>query len=868
MVNKKLLLTFIIILISSAFLNAQKKFNQKIQWSEDPNAFEYKVELKDKDGKVEVFETDENFLTISKPSGNYLYRIFVYDFLGRESNVSDWKVLKITKAVQPKIEKIQPKVEIPVIIEETGKAKVAKSVEIPVAVDSVTKESKVELVNTKTKERIEVKISKVESGKATSVVAENIPEGQYKIKVTNPGGLSSESESVVKVEKQDEKVVRENLRKEAERIAREKAEAEEKARLEAERIAREKAEAEEQARLEAERIAREKAEAEEKARLEAERIAREKAEAEEKARLEAERIAREKAEAEEQARLEAERIAAEEKARAEELARIEEERKALEEAELKERIRVAEEARQAAEKARQEEQARLEAERQEAMAKAGEEAARIAAEALALAKAAELAAAETAAQEAALQAASLSVTAADSQPVSQQSPENYEPENEIDDFVVADNRSEEEIIQELADNSFDDSITESDNEENSGKAKKTKVKSYCVWNFQKRPESMKMRNSNGIGKAADFSGVIEPDKGSGGAMKLELNKWMWDQANQRIVAKKSLGLCPETYLESSFESRAIRLYIPVRSTLYIYCTGFTDNSEAKNWVAVANNKRVVLGSVDGLMSNRFNSIKLQDLPQGMYSICVSNAEIGKVSLSFEVEKTDKGWEMVKKTTEEEQAALDELVEKRIESIDAKLRKENAKKLKKKQQVEKYKAESKNLDKKTVFTLIAGAGYSSDLFKGDLTEKYNDDSFPPTVNARIGVGRSPAFLNKAPVGFEIAFMGSKLGSKNSITDIKLPYLNSSFNFTFQKDVNRDRSYIGFNGGTGILFIDKIVKSGSDNNKKVYAYQSVDCGVLFGWKISNVFAVQAGIDYVRTLGLNQSFLNPYVAGGIRW
>ena len=832
MVNKKLLLTFIIFLISSAFLNAQKKFNQKIQWSEDPNAFEYKVELKDKDGKVEVFGTDENFLTISKPSGNYLYRIFVYDFLGRESNVSDWKVLKITKAVQPKIEKIQPKVEIPVIIEETGKAKVAKSVEIPVAVDSVTRESKVELVNTKTKERIEVKISKVESGKATSVVAENIPEGQYKVKVTNPGGLSSESESVVKVEKQDEKVVRENLRKEAERIAREKAEAEEKARLEAERIAREKAEAEEQARLEAERIAREKAEAEE------------------------------------QARLEAERIAAEEKARALELARIEKERKALEEAELKERIRVAEEARQAAEKVRQEEQARLEAERQEAMAKAGEEAARIAAEALALAKAAELAAAETAAQEAALQAASLSVTAADSQPVSQQTPEIYEPENEIDDFVVADNRSEEEIIQELADNSFDDSITESDDEENSGKSKKTKVKSYCVWNFQKRPGSMKMRNSNGIGKAADFSGVIEPDKGSGGAMKLELNKWMWDQSNQRIVAKKSLGFCPETYLEPSFESRAIRLYIPVRSTLYIYCTGFTDNSDSKNWVAVANNKRVVLGSVDGLMKNRFNSIKLQNLPQGMYSICVSNAEIGKVSLSFEVEKTDKGWEMVKKTTEEEQAALDELVEKRIESIDAKLRKENAKKLKKKQQVEKYKAESKNPDKKTVFTLIAGAGYSSDLFKGDLTEKYNDDSFPPTVNARIGVGRSPAFLNRAPVGFEIAFMGSKLGSKNSITDIKLPYLNSSFNFTFQKDVNRGRSYIGFNGGTGILFIDKIVKSGSDNNKKVYAYQSVDCGVLFGWKISNVFAVQAGIDYVRTLGLNQSFLNPYVAGGIRW
>lgn len=186
-------------------------------------------------------------------------------------------------------------------------------------------------------------------------------------------------------------------RAEAERLAREKVEAEERERqrLEAERVAREKAAAEERERqrLEAERLAREKAEAEriaretaeaeerERQRREAERVAREKAEAERIARekaeaerlarekAEAERIAREKAEAEERERRrrEAERIARE-KAEAERIARekAETERLAREKAEA-ERIarekaeaeRIAREKREAEERERK----RLEAER-------------------------------------------------------------------------------------------------------------------------------------------------------------------------------------------------------------------------------------------------------------------------------------------------------------------------------------------------------------------------------------------------------------------------------------------------------------------------------------------------------------------------
>jgi hypothetical protein len=170
---------------------------------------------------------------------------------------------------------------------------------------------------------------------------------------------------------------------EAERAARERAEAEQKAQehAEAERKARERAEEERAARerAEAERIAREKAEAERKAheKAEAERIAREKAEAERKARekAEAERIAREKAEAEHIARekAEAERKARE-KAEAERVARekAEAERKAREKAEAE---RVAREKAEAERVAREKAEAeRVAREKAEAERKAREKA--------------------------------------------------------------------------------------------------------------------------------------------------------------------------------------------------------------------------------------------------------------------------------------------------------------------------------------------------------------------------------------------------------------------------------------------------------------------------------------------------------------
>ena len=199
--------------------------------------------------------------------------------------------------------------------------------------------------------------NKAKAEKAARKIAE--AEAVEKAKAAEAARIAAEKEAArLAAEKE---VMRLAAEKEAARIAAEKEAAILLAKQEAERLAAEKAKAEEEARLAAEkeaaRLAAEKAKAEEEARLAAEkakaeeeaRLAAAKAKAEEEARLAAEkakaeeeaRIAAAKAKAEEEARLAAEKALAEEKARRE-----------AEKAQLEEQIRLAVEKAIAAEQAR------------------------------------------------------------------------------------------------------------------------------------------------------------------------------------------------------------------------------------------------------------------------------------------------------------------------------------------------------------------------------------------------------------------------------------------------------------------------------------------------------------------------------------
>lgn len=296
MVNSRKLYIILILLVlfSSSVLSAQStKFKQKLSWVEDKNAFDYKVEIRGVETSYKsLLESDTTFVEVSLPAGKYRYRVYAFDFLGRQASVSDWRDFTVLKAVQPQVVN-KEKTVVPV--------KDDKKVSIPVDVKSIEEDSKVELVNKETNQvvegKLDVKVDDKNQLVASEAVFPMVEEGNWVVKVTNPSGLFTESEEI----KVESNVTRQQL--EAERKAEEERIAAEKERLAVER------KAEEEERLAAERKAEE-----ERIAAEEERLAVERKSAERKA--EEERLAQ--ARKVEQERLEAERKADEERLAAEE----------------------------------------------------------------------------------------------------------------------------------------------------------------------------------------------------------------------------------------------------------------------------------------------------------------------------------------------------------------------------------------------------------------------------------------------------------------------------------------------------------------------------------------------------------------------
>ena len=328
MVNSRKLYTILILLVlfSSSILSAQStKFKQKLSWVEDKNAFDYKVEIRGVETSYKsLLESDTSFVEVSLPAGKYRYRVYAFDFLGRQASVSDWRDFTVLKAVQPQVVN-KEKTVVPV--------KDDKKVSIPVDVKSIEEDSKVELVNKETNQvvegKLDVKVDDKNQLVASEAVFPMVEEGNWVVKVTNPSGLFTESEEI----KVETNVARQQLeaerKAEKDRIAAERRAEEERIAAEEERLAVErKAEEErlaqarkvEQEQLEAERRAEEERIAAEEERLAAERKAAERKAEEES--LAAERKAEEERLAQarkvEQERLEAERKADEERLAAEE----------------------------------------------------------------------------------------------------------------------------------------------------------------------------------------------------------------------------------------------------------------------------------------------------------------------------------------------------------------------------------------------------------------------------------------------------------------------------------------------------------------------------------------------------------------------
>ena len=242
---------------------------QRLEWKNDANAFEYNVQVRSvENGKIYEFVTESNFIEFSLPAGNYEWKVSAKDFLGREQSSTKWQGFEIRKMVQPEIKKVTKKVVVDV-------SKSSPKTEIPLESQGVEKDADVRLVNSKNGKTVQGKIEK------DVAVFPKVDDGEWKLRVTNKSGLSTESEAITitdteaieRARLEEERRIAEAKRLEEEkRLAAEKAafEAAEKSRIAAEQAA-------EKERLVQEKEAEKARVAEEKA-AEKERIAEEKAE--------------------------------------------------------------------------------------------------------------------------------------------------------------------------------------------------------------------------------------------------------------------------------------------------------------------------------------------------------------------------------------------------------------------------------------------------------------------------------------------------------------------------------------------------------------------------------------------------------------
>ena len=182
-----------------AFAQDKPIYTQNLEWILDENALSYKVEVESlESGEITKYETEDNFITLSLPAGKYRYRIFAYDFLGKEADATPWIHFEILKVKTPEITK---EAAPPVFSEDSDKY------EIAIDIADITDDTVVELVNEETGEVIRGELVV----RAVKAQFDDLPEGEWKMRVTNPGGVITESNASIEVD--------EELAKEKEKFA-------------------------------------------------------------------------------------------------------------------------------------------------------------------------------------------------------------------------------------------------------------------------------------------------------------------------------------------------------------------------------------------------------------------------------------------------------------------------------------------------------------------------------------------------------------------------------------------------------------------------------------------------------------------------
>ncbi|MBQ9206639.1 MAG: hypothetical protein IJ158_08000 [Treponema sp.] len=194
---------------SNLLAKSDDTLSQTLSWKKDENAWYYRVELQNlASNKLAIFETESNSASLSLVPGKYRYRVMAYDVLKNSGAKGEWLSFEVFQAKKPEIKNINEKLKN---LGKTGK--VALSVDIK----NISEGSKVELV----RETQEGSFSKDgenaensggnEDKETGTVYFDTVPAGKWRLRITNPSGLTTESEpfEVKEKKKKGEEIPRE-----------------------------------------------------------------------------------------------------------------------------------------------------------------------------------------------------------------------------------------------------------------------------------------------------------------------------------------------------------------------------------------------------------------------------------------------------------------------------------------------------------------------------------------------------------------------------------------------------------------------------------------------------------------------------------
>ncbi len=210
MVSKKitLLLTFFSFIIYGLYSQSdvnfifrynndnQPEFIQRVTWNASEYSVNYKFMLKDQKNKILInVETEDNFLEFSMKAGDYFYKVTAYNILGQAEQETGWEPIKIEQVYLPVIDSIS--MEIIYLESYQGEPFIIEGKDF-------TDRIKVELIDrTSTNNQVKTGkiIEKTRERLSVQFDIKNYVEGEYELKLTNPGGIYAYKQFKIKYKK-------------------------------------------------------------------------------------------------------------------------------------------------------------------------------------------------------------------------------------------------------------------------------------------------------------------------------------------------------------------------------------------------------------------------------------------------------------------------------------------------------------------------------------------------------------------------------------------------------------------------------------------------------------------------------------------